>query len=144
MATRNKAAFELGNAAHRLDRVAQLDEKLCQVFAQEALVFEQDDVCHGVSLRPAAPDWTLSGGPNCADAWRPGQSADLAGSRQPIYPDTAWAEFAVMSVHTTTAEITIRAGRNFSCFQLFARNVPARDTPAGANRLSHGVNRRTT
>ena len=52
MATRNKAAIELGNAAHRLDRVAQLDEKLCQVFAQEALVFEQDDVCHGGELTP--------------------------------------------------------------------------------------------
>jgi hypothetical protein len=26
--------------------MALRDEKLCQVFAQETLVFEQDDVCH--------------------------------------------------------------------------------------------------
>ena len=52
VATRNKTALELGNAAHRLDRVALLDEKLCQVFAQEALVFEQDYVCHGGESTP--------------------------------------------------------------------------------------------
>jgi hypothetical protein len=32
--------------------MALLDEKLCQVFAQEALVFKQDDVCHGRELTP--------------------------------------------------------------------------------------------
>jgi hypothetical protein len=36
--------------------MALLDEKLCQVFAQEALVFKQDDVCRGGESAPCGAD----------------------------------------------------------------------------------------